>query len=80
MSNTPEHDAQQYDCHPGGGLHSIVVVLATSVTAALAGLVALYFVYAERWGDGFIRRLSGEENINLLFWEGRLITQFHLLK
>ena len=72
MSNTPEHDTQQYDCHPGGGLHSIVVVLVTSLTAALAGLVALYFVYAERWGDGFIRRLSGEENINLLFWEGRL--------
>ena len=36
------------------------VLLVTSLAAVLTGFVALFFVYAERWGDSVIRVLSGE--------------------
>ena len=56
---------------PGMG-RWMLVILVTSLAAAMTGFAALYFVYAERWGDQIIRRLSGDEKINLLFWEGTL--------
>lgn len=50
----------------------LMVILVTSIAATLTGFAALYFVYAERWGDGIIRALSGKETLNLYFWEGKL--------
>ena len=69
-----ENDAQ-YECIPGEKIttaHQLKVILVTSIAALLTGFAALYFVYAERWGDSLIRALSGETNLNLGFWEGRL--------
>jgi len=38
-------------------------LLVTTLAAIVTGFAAYYFVLAEDWGDGFIRRLQGEETI-----------------
>ena len=75
---TPEKDElndEQFSCMPQEKVtagHQLKVILVTSIAATLTGFVALYFVYAERWGDTIIESLSGKEPLNLYFWK------FHL--
>ncbi len=76
MNTTSEHhhetqfetlESDQY------GFRKLVkVIFVTSIAAMLTGFAALYFVYAERWGDGVIRGLSGEIDLKLIFWSGRV--------
>ncbi|MCH2160490.1 MAG: chloride channel protein [Phycisphaerales bacterium] len=72
-SPSNNQDDVQFEAQKQQGIgHTMLVVVVTSIAAAMTGLVALYFVYAERWGDQITRRLSGEESLNLIFWEGTL--------
>lgn len=52
--------------------HHLSVLLVTSIGAVLCGLAALFFVYAERWGDSIIRTLSGEVDLPAFVGAGRL--------
>jgi H+/Cl- antiporter ClcA len=52
--------------------HILKVLLVTSIAAALTGFVALFFVYADRWGDGITRMLSGESNLPAFLGNGRI--------
>jgi H+/Cl- antiporter ClcA len=75
LPTLPSEDGPQYEPCARDGLrptHHFNVLLVTSIGAILCGFAAVFFVYAERWGDSIIRTLSGEVDLPTYFGDGRI--------